>query len=802
MQNIRSHIFFYLVAFFAFLTTVGLEGQDRWKSYYSYKKCFEIEETNRFVVGATPLGLIYFHKETASISVKNKVNGLSDTGISTITYLPAINSLMVGYQNGNLDLVRDDKVTNIPDLKIESMTGSKRINHILYHNERVFCSTDFGILEIDINKKEIASTFIIGDEASSLIVYKTIVDQGYLFAATSSGVYRADLDEGRLTFYEEWELYSDDSDTYCDIERFSNGIVAMRGEPGSTASLELYRNNEVLDGGTYKKFNKLRLLDNHLLVISRNRIHWMDPDLSVFRTIEEVDQGGEDLYLPNYRDAFKASDGTFWFSDYDNGLMYEASGHVFHRVLPHGPYSNTVYSTAYSGKELWFMHGGFGALYDNAHIPAAVSVSRDGWWQSFNRNNTDEFKGARDAINAAVNPNNKNQVFVASWGHGLFEFRENQNENIYLRNHFKEGNSALQNVPGTPADRVTRIWGLAFDEGGHLYMSNSEVESSIVVYDTVDSTWHAYDYGSLSFEYNKNAEILIDDYGYKWLYIVGGSSKGIFVFDDRGTLSNQSDDRYRGRKRPADDQDGRNAGQMKLWDENGEEITNNIYSFAKDKNGYIWIGTDKGVVVQYNPSRVFDVTRPSFTRVKVSRNDGSGLADYLLGEEKVSAVAVDQANRKYFGTENAGVFLVSEDGTKTINHFNANNSPLPSDNISNITINDESGEIFFTTDEGVISYMGDAVKGNETFDFVYAYPNPVRPGYEGPITITGLVDRTNVKITDTSGNLVYETISLGGNAVWNGENLWGEKVEPGVYVVFLSSPEGDQSAYTKIAIIR
>ncbi|MFW6351089.1 MAG: two-component regulator propeller domain-containing protein [Bacteroidota bacterium] len=470
-------------------------------------------------------------------------------------------------------------------------------------------------------------------------------------------------------------------------------------------------------------------------------------------------------------------------------------------MLPAGPYNNTIYTATKAGDDLWVIHGGFGTLYNNAKISAAVSVHGDGWWQYFNRSNTEKFKDSQDVINVDVNPIDKNQVFVASWGNGVFEFRKRDDGKFSLRNQFIETNSELQNVPDHSAGKYVRIWGLTFDRDGNLFMSNSEVEKGIVVYDTQDSIWHAYDYGALAFEYNKIGEILIDDNGYKWLYVVEGSSKGVFVFDDRGTIEDQRDDRYRGKKKPADDQDERNAGQLKLWDENGEEITNVILSSAKDKNGYIWFGTDKGVVVQYNPSRVFDVAQPAFTRVKVSRGDGSGLADYLLEEEKVTCIAVDQANRKYFGTENAGVFLVSEDGTRTIEHFNVSNSPLPSNNIYNIHIDDESGEVFFVTDKGLISYMGDAVKGASSFGFVYAYPNPVRPGYDGPITITGLVDRTNVKITDTAGNLVYETVSLGGNALWNGKNLWGEKVEPGIYIVFLSSPDGSRSAYTKIAVV-
>ncbi|MFO8001883.1 MAG: two-component regulator propeller domain-containing protein [Marinilabilia sp.] len=778
-----------------------LNGQERWNAYYSYKTCFELTETDRFIVGATSLGLIYYHKETASVSVKNKVNGLSDTGISAIGYAPETNTLLTGYTNGNIDLVQGDKVTNIPDLKIENMTGSKQINHFLYHEGMVYCSTDFGILEIDASRDEIASTFILGDEASSLKVYRTLVQEDYIYAATSEGILRADLSKGGLTFYENWDLFSESNGRYCDLEKTSAGIIGMRGDIGQTCELELYNDEGTVSGDAFSNFRSLKVNEEDILVVTDNELFKLDGDLSVSETFEALDTGDEEPYVPRYRDGIVGTDGKLWIADHKGGLMFEQPAGFFNRVLPSGPFTNSVYHTAKAGDDLWVVPGGFGSLHNNAQIPASVSILSEGYWTYFNSTNTEAFEGQKDLINIAVNPLDENNVFVASWGNGVFEFEKNSDEEFVLKNHFTEDNSALQNVPNTSADRYTRIWGLTFDQDGRLYMSNSSVESGIVVFDAKEETWHQYDYEAISLPL-KPGEILIDDNGFKWLFVVEGRSHGLFVFDDKGTIANDEDDRYRSSMNPSDDNDERNAGQLLLWDESGEEITPNVLSFAKDKNGYIWVGTDKGVVVQYNPGRIFDVSKPVFSRIKIGREDESGLADYLLEDHKITAVAVDEANRKYLGTEGAGIFLVSEDGTRTINHFDMSNSPLPSNNIFNIDIDDESGEVFFSTDKGLISYMGDAVEGEESFGFVYAYPNPVRPGYDGPVTITGLVDRTNVKITDTAGNLVFETVSLGGKAIWNGKNLWGRKVEAGIYIVFLSSPDGSQTMHTKIAVVR
>jgi len=802
----KSLVLFFCLCMVGFplIELQAAEEQGRWNGYYSYKKCFDIVESEEFIVGATPLGLILFHKETASYSVKNQINGLSDSGISAVGYADNDNIILVGYNNGNIDLIKNGTVFNIPDLKIESMLGSKQINHFYHHKDVVYCSTDFGILEIDIEKNEIASTFIIGEDATSLRVYNTTSHNGFLYAATSAGVLRGALENSILAYYENWELFSSSESVYCAVASADEGILAARGDIGGDCDLEL-----ITDGGTtiidgYSSLQGLEVFHDYALVITKDKIFIYENLSTKPEVVNSVDLGDEDNYSPGYRSALLTKDETLWFTDWKGGMFYEKNDGYFGQVLPSGPLSNSVFSVDKAGEDLWVVPGGFASLLNNAVIPASASVLTDGKWLHFDKSNISEFnkRYALDLINIKVNPFNPDNVFVASWGNGLFEFDKDADGQIFLKNHFVEKNSGLQNVPNHTEDRFTRTWGLAFDQNGILYITNSEVESGIVVYDTREGSWYQYDYGSIAFNFNKIGEILIDNTGNKWLYVARGSAAGVFVFDDNGTLDNQSDDRYRSALAPNEDNDTRNAGLLRLWDENGELLTGDVLCLAKDHNGYIWFGTDVGVVVQYNPGNVFDISKPVFSRIKVPRNDGSGLADFLLEDQKVTAIAVDGANRKYVGTEGSGVYIISEDGLKTVNQFTLSNSPLPSNNIIDIHIDNLSGEVFIATERGLISYKGDAIKGGEVFSEVYAFPNPVRPGYEGPVTITGLVDRTNVKITDSAGNLVYETISLGGNALWNGRNLRGEKVNPGIYVVFLTSPDGTQSEFTKIAIVR
>ncbi len=221
-----------------------------------------------------------------------------------------------------------------------------------------------------------------------------------------------------------------------------------------------------------------------------------------------------------------------------------------------------------------------------------------------------------------------------------------------------------------------------------------------------------------------------------------------------------------------------------------------VYSLAVDKKGEVWVGTDKGVAVFYSPGLVFSNDNFDSQQIYIEQE---GISQYLLESEIVTAIAIDGANNKWFGTRNAGVFQMSEDGTKQIHHFTTDNSPLFSNNIFSIAIDAKSGEVFFGTENGIISYRGEATEGPDyQQDTVIVFPNPVRPDYNGPIAVNGLYQNASIRIADAYGNVVYEGKALGGQAIWNGKDYNGQRVATGVYFVFSSSEKGD---YTKVAKI-
>jgi hypothetical protein len=231
---------------------------------------------------------------------------------------------------------------------------------------------------------------------------------------------------------------------------------------------------------------------------------------------------------------------------------------------------------------------------------------------------------------------------------------------------------------------------------------------------------------------------------------------------------------------------------------------NHICSMAEDQRGRLWVGTNSGVFEITDPTAVIsDVV--TVNHLKVPRNDGTGLADYLLDALTVSGIAVDNSNRKWLSTTTDGVYLVSEDGDEILEHYTTSNSILPSDCVYSVACDPNSSSVFFATASGVVEYNSTSAPASDNLDNVYAFPNPVRPDYSGWITVTGLMDNTLVKITDAAGNLVYQGRSEGGIITWDGCNFNGERVKTGVYFVFASngtsSDSSSESCVTKIMVI-
>ena len=278
-------------------------------------------------------------------------------------------------------------------------------------------------------------------------------------------------------------------------------------------------------------------------------------------------------------------------------------------------------------------------------------------------------------------------------------------------------------------------------------------------------------------------DIIVTSSGKKWVILPRGG--GLFILDDKDTPDIFTDDVYK----------------QILIKDNENKVISLVYSIAEDLDGNIWIGTDQGPFIYYNPENIFSNDLTAY-RIKIPRNDGTGLADYVLGTEIITAIAVDGANRKWIGTYSSGVFLLSADGTTRLKNFNEQNSPLLSNSIVSLSVDNKSGEVWFGTAKGIQSVRGEATVGEEKFSKVYSFPNPVRGDFDGNVTITGLMRDTEIRITDISGNLVFETVSDGGQATWNLKTYNGKRVTTGVYLIFCASSDGSKSIVSKMLVLQ
>lgn len=739
-----------------------------------YTNTNKVAEGNNMIYCSTDNGIFYYQKSDNTINKLTKVQGLSDIGISTIGFSQNTSTLFVGYSNGNIDLVKNNSIYNISDIKRRLISGDKNINNVYFLNNYAYVSTAFGIVVLDILNKEIKETYFIGDYGTTLNINDITSDLNYIYAATDKGIYKGEYSSNlNLSDYNNWYkmTYIPNSDSvFNSIVTFNNKLYACYDNKNHNKDT-IY----VIDGYNWAYFDSLNHTVNsisanskNLIICNTNYIQMFDYNLN---NIGEV--WNYNLNPLQVKYAIIDNNNQLWIADRNNGLVMK-NGSVFEKFIPNGPLNAKVSSISVQGNNLWAATGGKDGSWSNLWNRPEIHTFVGESWTTLNSSNTNEMSGYIDILKVIVNPSNPSQTFAASWGGGLIEFN---NFDVVAR--YNETNSTLQDLDVWA--KHVRTYGLAFDENNNLWITNSQVTNAISV-KTFDNKWYGFEYYS---EINTASigDIIVTKNNHKWAILPRGV--GLFAFNEKGTFENASDD---------------DTKKFQILDENKQIITNDIFSIAEDKEGQIWVGTNKGIVVYYNPENVFSSQNFYAQRI-ILPSAIEGQASYLLENEAVTAIVVNGANQKWIGTETSGAFLLSADGTEELHHFTADNSPLLSDNITTIAIDGISGEVYFGTDKGIISFRGTATDGSENNEQVYVFPNPVRENYTGIITITGLVTDSNVKITDISGSLVYETTSEGGQATWNGKNFEGRKVNTGIYLVFSSNKDGTKKNISKILFI-
>ena len=752
------------------------KGVGQWSSYLAYYETTQVAEAGNCVYAVANGSLYSYGKEDNSLVYYSRQTGLSDGDISHISYNPNVARLLITYSNGNIDLLDESGVYNLSYLLDNSGVTDKTINSVTQYNEYAYLSTNFGIIALNMDKREIKDTYKLNDK-----VYSVAIDGENIYAATSTlGLIYAPLSSNLLD-YNVWKTYPLSS---SEIQKGSVSRIGFFGQnlclltdkgihyKGTDGVVKSLLKNSSLKDMTIQNGKLMAYTVSELYIYSS----LTDRDVVKAGTVNGV--------------SSLKSEGTYWIAAGTSGIKGVRKSGSGYETIVESTGDNTAYPkrnynyymTTYGNKLL--VVGG-GRWTNRWGRPGTFMEYEDGKWFNFDENTINKNPGANennqfrrfwDYTGVAIDPKDPTRYFISSYGEGIVELKDK--EPVQLYNHT---NSELDYIlPSSPYNYI-RVGGITFDEEGNLWMTNCEVESVLKVL-KADGTWKRF-----RFDGYKNVsmadKITITSNGYKWINSPYGSVRGLFVLNDNGTIDDESDDEYH--------------FYSTFSDTNGTIDVSGYYCVTEDKEGQVWIGTNRGPIIC---TSYRDINNIRCSRIIRTNDDGESY--YLLDGEQINAIAVDGGNRKWIATNSSGVFLVSDDGMETIAHFTTENSPLPSNQINSLAINQITGEVFIGTEKGLVSYMSDATEGSEDYSNVYAYPNPVRPEHGDKVTIMGLMDESNVKITDIRGNIIYQGKSAGGTFTWDCCKKGGGRVATGVYLVLSATPEAKESVVTKIMVVK
>jgi hypothetical protein len=756
-----------ILAFLICCETGGQAPVGAWSDHLSYNTTVKVAVSPKEVYASTGSSIIVYNREYSELKKLSRVNGLSSTGISSISWSDEHNILVIAYTDADIDLVSRTSVFNISDILKKNITGNKTINRIRTNGRYAYMAGGFGIVVVDLLKREISDTWKPGPGPENNEVHDIAFGNNRVYAATSTGVWFAELSNQGLAYFGNWSKITTlpNPDARYTLALLTGNKLYVNESGSSSSGDSVYAidiNNECslfsfTSGIINNSFDKA---PNGFTVSSSGTIKYYRNDGSLQQTISSYGWG-----TPNISQGI-ADINDFWIADINYGLIRGESKSVYTVLALPGPASNDVISILSQNGKTFITGGGTDNSWNRLGKPFRVSVHD-------NNQFTNHVSGSiNDALRVVPDPNNSGHFFVSTWGSGLVEYEKNE-----FKKRYDETNSPLQNmIPGGPG---IEICGLAMDKSGNLWVTQSGVSGSIKILKP-DGRWIV---NPLTIDADVIGDILITSKGHKWIILPGGN--GLYVLDDNKTPDIFSDDRSK---------------MMLIKDSEGITISN-LFSITEDLDGNIWIGTDRGPVICYNTEKIFEDDFRVY-RIKVPRNDGTGLADYMLGSETITSISVDGANRKWLGTLSSGAYLLSADGTTMLKNYNLRNSPMLSDNVLSVSVDNKSGEVWFGTLLGVLSVRGDATSGSSEFTTVYAFPNPVREYFQGSVTITGLIRDSQIRITDISGNLVCRTVSEGGQASWDLTTYDGRRVTTGVYLVFCASSDGSSSFVTKVLVVR
>lgn len=759
----KLFLFFLLISQLA-----SAQNNQLWKGYFSFNNVNDLTESPSKIIASTQKALFSKNLNTNELKTTSTIDGLSGQNITTIYYSQTFNKTYIGHANGLMLIINesDGKIKIVPGIRDQNgiTPTKKKINHFYEYQNKLYISTDFGLVQFNLETQLFGDTYLLGNAGQEVMVYQSTVLNNYVYVATdTNGIRRADLANPNLNDFAQWQTF--DTGNWIGVATHNNILVALNANNsvsrhnGSGFSVLINLPQNGLD---------LRTFQNVLSITTVNNVYTFDQNF--IQTSHVISQN-----IPDMSASFTCASvvgNVIYIGTEQYGVISAPISNLssFQIIKPDGPSRNDPFSAKSTpSNNLWVTYGGYDVFYTPNTSPLGISKLTDIGWLNIPY---EELLNTSALVRVTLNPNDEKNVFISSFHNGILEIQDD----IALARY----DNTTQNGPESlffdqdPSYKSVRVNGAAFDRQGNYWFNNSAVNNAIKVRKS-DGSWQSYPITEFVSSIDQHyGNLVIDKNGTKWF----PSQNGLFGFNENITpkfkIASNSDD-------------------------TGNPFLNDVRTVAIDNNNRLWIGTRGGLRILSSLDRFLGEDDLETNPIIIIED---GLAQELLYEQTILDIAVDGANNKWIATANSGAFLLSSNGQQTIYHFTQSNSPLPSNTINDIEINSNTGEVFFATDAGLISFKGTSTGAAGDLSNVYVYPNPVRPEFVGTVKIAGLIDDANIKITDIEGNLVYETTSEGGTVEWDTKAFGKYRVASGVYMIFIASKDGTETKTKKVMIIR
>lgn len=721
-------------------------SSNKWMDLFSYNNVLAIRENNGKLIAATENGIFYYTPSSGELTKLSKANGLHEVKISAFDYNPTTGIGLVGYKNGSMDVITAEGITYVVDIPIATgYSGNKAINHISISGNLAVISVDYGVSIFKLNEKEFGESAFFTNSGIYEAAKKATIRENVVYAVTATGLKSHEMN---VTFpiYSSWNTIAAGNFSHIsgtDVIAYANGNTVRYGD-GTTFSTI---------GQSFSNIQDVVVTNQNIVVADLNSVSVFDNAGNFVKSYAASDQLNTGFY----------SNVNIYAGSKTSGMLNEAVA----SIKPDGPYNNASYKINLVNEQIVISTGGR-VDFNSPIIRNLGYYHFDGgkWiYPNIFKNPAVQF----NVLDAIINPSKPSEIFFTN-----YTFNDGS-KGIY-----KMENDELVKIYASTGGAYNRVVGAVFDENNQLFVSAWGATG------TAMSGFYLYNASSDQFNFVPSLSALVPQKPFVKSgmiftpspFFTGG---GLIIYDYNNTPASTGDDRF------------------KVIRKQNNLPADGVVSANIDKNDNIWIGTRIGLRIISNPSSILSEDDPQAEPIIIEEN---GTGEELFRDSNVLQIEVDAGNQKWISIDDGGVFYLSSNGEQTLKHFTKQNSPLPSNNVTDIKVDNKNGKVYFVTLDGVMVYQGDVLEVTENFGDVLVYPNPVvYSKFKGNVTIRGLAEKANIRITDAAGNLVHQAVSRGGYYEWNLNNHRGVRVASGIYFVLMTNADGTDTATAKIAVV-